>query len=84
MCIRDRHRLLHEYGASCRYENIPVHKACWVSGDKAEIDQFKKERYRSVAKDKHGQTVFLADSAFALQMVQDKYKNVQFHFKSEF
>jgi len=28
--------------------------------------------------------VFLADSQFSLQMAQDKYKDIQFHFTSEF
>jgi peptide chain release factor 3 len=28
--------------------------------------------------------VFLADSAFSLQMTQQKYPSVKFHFSSEF
>ena len=39
-----------------------------------------KQRY--LAKDKHGQLVFLADSAFSLQMTQQKYPSITFHFVS--
>ena len=78
-----QHRLKHEYNATCRFESVPVYKACWVSGDPKEMETFKKERYRSMATDKSGKAVFLADSAFALQLMQDKYPNVEFHFKSE-
>ena len=37
-----------------------------------------------LAKDKSGQLVFFADSAFTLQMTQSKYSNVKLHFVSEF
>jgi len=37
-----------------------------------------------LAKDKSGKLVFLADSAFSLQMTQDKYREIQFHYTSEF
>ena len=25
-----QYRLQHEYGARCRYEPLPMHKACWI------------------------------------------------------
>jgi peptide chain release factor 3 len=37
-----------------------------------------------LAKDKQNQLVFLADSSFSLQMTQQKYPSVKFHFTSEF
>ena len=82
-----QYRLEHEYGAKCSYENLPVHKACWVDPDDEKNDEFKefkrvKQRY--LAKDKQGQLVFLADSAFSIQMTQDKYPSVKLHFTSEF
>ncbi len=79
------YRLLHEYNASCRWEGINLHKACWVeSFDDEELKDFKKHKYRYMAKDKHGRDVFLADSAYMLQMAQNDYKNLKFHFTSEF
>lgn len=82
-----QYRLEHEYGAKCSYENFPVHKACWVSakdpkGD--EFKEFKRVKQKFLAKDKNGKLVFLADSAFSLQMTQQKYPSVQLHFTSEF
>jgi len=82
-----QYRLEHEYGAKCSYENINIHKACWVQCDNENSDEFKefkrvKQRY--LAKDKRNQLVFLADSSFSIQMTQDKYPNVKLHFTSEF
>jgi len=82
-----QYRLEHEYGAKCTYDNINVHKVCWVDPEDASNDEFKeflriKQRY--LAKDKQGQLVFLADSAFSIQMTQQKYPTVKLHFTSEF
>ncbi|MGY5353400.1 peptide chain release factor 3 [Wenyingzhuangia sp. IMCC45467] len=81
-----QYRLEHEYGAKCTYENLPMHKVCWVepTNNKAEFEEFKRVKQRYLAKDKQGQLVFLADSAFTIQMTQDKYPSVKLHFTSEF
>jgi peptide chain release factor 3 len=80
-----QYRLKHEYGASCTYENHNIHKACWLSFNNFEqFKEFKKVKYRSMAKDKFGRDVFMADSAFTIQMVQQKFPDVKFHFTSEF
>ncbi len=81
------YRLEHEYGAKCRYENLNVHKACWVDPKdpkSEEFADFKRVKSKYLAKDKRGQLVFFADSAFTLQMTQAKYPNVHLHFVSEF
>ncbi len=82
-----QYRLEHEYGAKCTYENLNVHKACWVEPmemDNEEFKDFKRVKSKFLAKDKQGQLVFLADSSFSLQMTQQKYPSIQFHFTSEF
>jgi len=82
-----QYRLEHEYGAKCSYENIPVHKACWVEPEdpkNEEFKEFKRVKQRFLAKDKQGQLVFLADSAFTIQMTQSKYPTVKLHYTSEF
>ncbi len=82
-----QYRLEHEYGASCTYENLNVHKACWVEvneGGEADFAGFKQTKSKFLAKDKQGQLVYLADSAFSLQMTQSKYPKVLFHATSEF
>jgi peptide chain release factor 3 len=82
-----QYRLEHEYGAKCSYENVNVHKACWVdekNADQEELKAFKRVKAKYLARDKQNQLVFLADSAFSLQMTQNKYPSLKFHFTSEF
>lgn len=82
-----QYRLEHEYGAKCSYENLHVHKACWVDPKdpkSEEFKDFKRVKQRYLAYDKQEQLVFLADSAFSIQMTQEKYPNVKLHFTSEF
>jgi peptide chain release factor 3 len=82
-----QYRLEHEYGAKCTYENIMIHKACWVDPEdenNEEYKEFLRVKQRYLARDTHGQLVFLADSAFSIQMTQDKYPSVRLHFTSEF
>ncbi len=82
-----QYRLEHEYGAKCSYENLPMHKVCWVAPDDSkneEFSEFKRVKQRYLAKDKQGQLVFLADSEFTIQMTQQKYPSVKLHFTSEF
>lgn len=82
-----QYRLEHEYGAKCSYENLNVHKACWVDESVAkstEFTDFKRVKSKFLCKDKRGQLVFLADSSFSLQMTQQKYPSIKFHFISEF
>lgn len=78
-------RLKHEYGAACDYENFDIYKACWVSSkNKNTIKEFKKFKYRSIAEDKFGRLVFMADSEFAIRIARDKFEDINFHFTSEF
>jgi peptide chain release factor 3 len=80
-----QYRLLHEYGAQCRWEPINLHKACWIeSDDPQELENFKKRKAQYMAIDKEGRDVFLADSGYVLQMAQNDFKNIRFHFTSEF
>jgi peptide chain release factor 3 len=79
------YRLEHEYNAKCRYEPIQLYKACWfTSQNKAQLDDFKKRKYQSLAVDKRGCDVFLAESAYALEMAQQNFPDISFHFTSEF
>ena len=57
----------------------------WVScDDEAALKEFLSRRKRDIAQDKHGNIVFLAESAWALKLAQDNHPDVQFHFTSEF
>ena len=65
-----------------------MYKACWIEvNDKegeAELDTFKKRKAQYMATDKEGRDVFMADSAYVLNMAQQDYKHIKFHFTSEF
>ena len=82
-----KYRLKHEYGAKCTFENLNVYKACWISvSNKESINykEFLKVKKKFLAKDKIGQLIYLADSPFSLQMAEQKYPEIDFHFTSEF
>ncbi|MEG1839454.1 MAG: peptide chain release factor 3, partial [Bacteroidaceae bacterium] len=80
-----QYRLLNEYNAQCRWEPLSLYKACWIeSEDAEELEAFKKRKYQYMAKDREGRDVFLADSNYVLQMAQMDFKNIKFHFTSEF
>ena len=80
-----QYRLENEYGAKCRWEPASLYKACWIeSDDDAQLEQFKKRKYQYMARDIEGRDVFLADSAYVLQMAQQDFEHIKFHFTSEF
>ncbi|MDG2314552.1 MAG: peptide chain release factor 3 [Flavobacteriaceae bacterium] len=82
-----QYRLEHEYGASCSYENLNVHKACWVDPEDDTNDEYKeflRVKSKFLARDKQEQLVYLADSMFSLQMTQQKYPSIRLHATSEF
>ena len=80
-----QYRLENEYNAKCRWEPVSLYKACWIeSDDKEELDDFRRRKYQYMAHDREGREVFLADSSYVLQMAQQDFKNIKFHFTSEF
>ena len=80
-----QYRLLHEYGAQCRWEPVSLYKACWIESDDIQaLEAFKKRKYQFMALDKEGRDVFLADSGYVLQMAQTDFPKIRFHFTSEF
>lgn len=80
-----QYRLKHEYGATCTYKPFSLHKACWiVSDNQVQLEDFKQRKYNFLADDKQGRLVYMADSAYSLQMAQERFPDIKFHFKSEF
>jgi peptide chain release factor 3 len=79
-----QYRLQHEYGASVHYEPVAMHKACWITcPDEAALRDLISRRKKDIAKDTHGNLVFLAESAWALKMAMENHPKVEFHFTSE-
>ncbi|MBD5221270.1 MAG: peptide chain release factor 3 [Bacteroidales bacterium] len=80
-----QYRLLHEYGAQCRWQPLSMYKACWIdSDDPKAIEAFKKRKHQFMAVDRQGRDVFMADSGYVLQMAQSDFPDIRFHFTSEF
>ncbi|MBP5307234.1 MAG: peptide chain release factor 3 [Paludibacteraceae bacterium] len=80
-----QYRLEHEYNALCRWEPVSLFKACWIeSNDTVELENFKRRKMQYMAKDTSDRDVFLADSGYMLQMAQQDFPKIHFHFSSEF
>ena len=80
-----QYRLLHEYGAQCRWEPISLYKACWIESDDPEaLEAFKKRKHQFMSVDRDGRDVFMADSSYVLQMAQTDFPKINFHFTSAF
>jgi len=80
-----QYRLKHEYGATCTFSSMNLFKACWISSkDPKKLKEFMASKQRHIAKDKDGKLVFMAESKAWLQMVQENFPDIEFHFTSEF
>ncbi len=80
-----QYRLEHEYNAKCLYEPVSMFKACWItSKNAAALKAFSLRKHKNLALDKHGNTVFLAATAWDLNSTQDLFPEIEFHFTSEF
>lgn len=79
-----QYRLKNEYNASCRFDHLSYFKACWMTGDAAKIDEFCRFRLKDVVFDKDGNRVFLAQTAFVLQMAKSNNPDITFHETSDF
>jgi peptide chain release factor 3 len=78
-------RLKHEYGATADFLPLNLYKACWLSSpDQRKLNDFVDSKQRHIARDKDGNLVFMAESKGWLQMVQDNFPDIRFHFSSEF
>ena len=78
-------RLLHEYGATVEFQPQHIHKACWISStNEQKLNEFIQSKLRHIARDKDGKLVFMAETKAWLQMVQDNFPEIKFHFTSEF
>jgi peptide chain release factor 3 len=79
-----QYRLEHEYGAKATFLSKRYHKACWLTGDPVKLDEFKRIKAIDMATDKDGLEVYLAPSAFILDMERRNFPEITFHTTSEF
>ncbi len=80
-----QYRLEHEYGAKCRWVNMNISRACWLTSDNKEtMAQFIRLKGIQIAYDKDKNPVFLAESDWMIRMNQENNPDIHFHFTSEF
>jgi peptide chain release factor 3 len=80
-----KYRLEHEYGAKCEFRNMNYYKACWLTSENEDqLNEFIRIKANDIVKDKDGNDVFLAPSAWILNLEQQNYPDIDFHFTSEF
>ena len=78
-------RLKNEYNAIVEFVSQNIYKACWISSkNDKKLAEFIDSKQRHIAMDKDGKLVFMAESRAWLQMVQDNFPEISFHFTSEF
>ncbi len=78
-------RLKNEYNATAEFMHQGIYKACWISSkDERKLAEFIDSKQRHIARDKDNKLVFMAESRAWLQMVQDNFPDISFHFTSEF
>lgn len=79
-----QYRLLHEYGASVQFNNLPFYKACWItSNDPRKLEDFIRFKPANIARDKDDHLVYLAQSEWFLNTERNNNPGIEFHFSSE-
>ena len=71
-------RLEEEYGAKCRLETAPIHAVRWISGDAAQIAEFKAQNTHDLAADKGGHLVYLCPNEFRLRTMEKNFPKIAF------
>ncbi|HEX2865992.1 MAG TPA: peptide chain release factor 3 [Ignavibacteriales bacterium] len=80
-----QYRLLHEYGASCRFRPLNFFKACWITSDnEKKLEDFIRYKPDNIAQDKDGLLVYFAESEWLLNKAIENNPEIKFHFNSEF
>lgn len=79
-----QYRLLQEYGAKVDFVPLAFYKACWITGEKAKLDDFIRFKQQNIMTDKDDNLVYLAQSEWFLNTEIQNNPDIKFHFKSEF
>lgn len=77
-------RLEHEYGAKAAFRMLNFRKSAWISaGDKKSLQDIVQRRHSNIAYDKGGNTVFLAENDWAINLAKRDFPEVEFHTTSD-
>jgi peptide chain release factor 3 len=71
-------RLANEYTLDVIFEAAPYAEARWLSGTRADLEDFTSKHRTAIAEDIDAHPVFLAKSAWEISYVAERYPNVSF------
>jgi len=71
-------RLDAEYKVAAALEPAPFDTARWITGEPADLKEFTEINRGAMARDRDGNPVFLAKSAWEIGYVQDRYTRIKF------
>ena len=78
------HRLKHEYGVDCQFENISVATARWIECPDGNTEQkFRDKAYENLGEDQSGALVYIAPTRVNLELAIEKWPDVQFRATRE-
>ena len=73
-------RLKDEYNVACRYENVQVATAHWVScGDDKMLDDFCRKAEDNLARDSAGRLAYIAPTRVNLDLTRERWPAIDFH-----
>ena len=76
-------RLQNEYQLECVFEQSPYGEARWLTGARAEVEDFVNKHRTAIAEDIDGQPVYLARSVWDINYAAERYPKVSFHRAKE-
>ncbi len=78
-------RLEHEYGAKCHFRPLTFKRSSWLtSTDKKKMEEIMYRKQHQIGTDKDGNTVFLADNDYMINLAKRDFPEIEFHTTSEF
>ncbi|MFB6348360.1 peptide chain release factor 3 [Moraxella sp. ZJ142] len=78
------HRLAEEYKVQCTFEPVSIATVRWVHcDDKVAFEKFKKKAHDQLSVDGGGYLTYLAPSRVNLQLMQERYPEVEFRATRE-
>ena len=76
-------RLANEYQLEVIFEPSPFGEARWLSGDKADVEDFQSKHRSAIGTDIDDQPVYLAKSSWDVGYATERYPKVQFERSKE-
>ncbi len=77
-------RLRDEYGVDCIFEAVNVNTARWVScSDERMLREFREKASNNLALDHGGDLAYIAPTRVNLQMIQERWPEIEFHATRE-